>query len=61
MPTIKLNDKGIRILENYHWNGNIRQLKNVAEQLSVLEKERLISDQILLSYLPKIIKITFLL
>ena len=27
MPTIKLNDKGIRILENYHWNGNIRQLK----------------------------------
>ena len=53
MPTIKLNDKGIRILENYHWNGNIRQLKNVAEQLSVLEKERLISDQTLLSYLPK--------
>ena len=53
MPTIKLDDKGVHILENYHWNGNIRQLKNVAEQLSVLEKERLISDDILFSYLPK--------
>ena len=53
MPTIKLSDKSVVILENYHWNGNIRQLKNVAEQLSVLEKERLISDETLLRYLPK--------
>ena len=53
MPTIKLSDKSVGILENYHWNGNIRQLKNVAEQLSVLEKERLISDETLLRYLPK--------
>ena len=53
MPTIKLSDKSVHILENYHWNGNIRQLKNVAEQLSVLEKERLISDETLLAYLPK--------
>ena len=53
MPTIKLSDKSVEILENYHWNGNIRQLKNIAEQLSVLEKERLISDKTLLRYLPK--------
>ena len=53
MPTIKLSDKSVEILENYHWNGNIRQLKNVAEQLSVLEKERLISDETLTRYLPK--------
>ena len=52
MPTIKLSDKSVEILENYHWNGNIRQLKNVAEQLSVLEKERLISDETLTRYLP---------
>ena len=53
MPTIKLSDKSVETLENYHWNGNIRQLKNVAEQLSVLEKERLISDETLTRYLPK--------
>tara|TARA_Y100000766_G_C18600438_1_gene456376 strand:- start:36 stop:635 length:600 start_codon:yes stop_codon:yes gene_type:complete len=53
MPTIKLSEKSVHILENYYWNGNIRQLKNVAEQLSVLEKERLISDETLLVYLPK--------
>jgi transcriptional regulator with PAS, ATPase and Fis domain len=52
MPTIKLSDKSVEILENYHWNGNIRQLKNIAEQLSVLEKERLILDETLLRYLP---------
>ena len=53
MPTIKLSDKSVEILENFHWNGNIRQLKNVAEQLSVLEKERLISEETLTRYLPK--------
>jgi len=53
MPIIKLSEKSVNQLENYYWNGNIRQLKNVAEQLSVLEKERLISDEILLGYLPK--------
>ena len=42
MPTVRLDEEAQLLLKNYRWNGNIRQLKNVAEQLSVLEKERLI-------------------
>jgi len=52
MPTIKLSDKSVEILENYHWNGNIRQLKNIAEQLSVLEEKRMIKKEVLVDYLP---------
>ena len=37
----------------YRWNGNIRQLRNVAEQLSVLEEKREVSSQFLQSYLPE--------
>ena len=53
MPSIKLEDDAIKTLTNYRWNGNIRQLKNIAEQLSVLEKDRSISNQTLINYLPK--------
>ena len=53
MPSIKLNDEAITALINYHWKGNIRQLKNVAEQLSVLEEDRSISKEVLKDYLPK--------
>jgi transcriptional regulator with PAS, ATPase and Fis domain len=53
MPSIKLADDAIKTLTNYRWNGNIRQLKNIAEQLSVLEKDRSISNQTLINYLPK--------
>ena len=52
MPTIKLNDEAIHVLKNYSWAGNIRQLKNVAEQLSVLEENRLISKEVIKDYLP---------
>ena len=52
MPTIKLNDEAIQVLKNYSWAGNIRQLKNVAEQLSVLEENRLISKEVIKDYLP---------
>ena len=52
MPTIKLNDEAIQVLTNYSWAGNIRQLKNVAEQLSVLEENRLISKEVIKDYLP---------
>ena len=40
MPTIRLDEKAQNLLKNYVWNGNIRQLKNITEQLSVLEKNR---------------------
>ena len=52
MPTIKLNDEATHVLTNYSWAGNIRQLKNVAEQLSVLEENRLISKEVIKDYLP---------
>ena len=52
MPTIKLNEEAINILTNYRWDGNIRQLKNIAEQLSVLEENRMIKKEVLVNYLP---------
>ena len=52
MPTIKLTDAAIQILLKHRWAGNIRQLRNIAEQLSVLEQNRTISAETLISYLP---------
>lgn len=52
MPAIKLDDSAVELLLKYRWSGNIRQLRNVAEQISVLETKREISSQTLLSYLP---------
>ncbi len=52
MPPIRLEDNAIQFLEKYRWNGNIRQLRNVAEQISVLETNRVISAQALMAYLP---------
>lgn len=54
MPTIKLDEEAISILTNYRWHGNIRQLKNIAEQLSVLEENRMIKKDVLLDYLPNL-------
>ncbi len=53
MPAIKLEDNAIPYLLNYRWSGNIRQLRNAAEQISVLETKRDISLQTLMSYLPQ--------
>ena len=52
MPVIKLTRDAQIMLQQYRWPGNIRQLKNVAEQMSVLERERLIDIDILQKYLP---------
>lgn len=52
MPAIKLDDNAVEVLLKHRWNGNIRQLRNVAEQISVLETKRDITAQSLLSYLP---------
>ncbi|WP_179008717.1 sigma-54 interaction domain-containing protein [Winogradskyella forsetii] len=52
MPTVKLTDDAVSSLEKFRWNGNIRQLRNVAEQLSVLEQNRTISGTTLQNYLP---------
>ena len=53
MPSIKLDNDAIGLLTNYRWGGNIRQLKNIAEQLSILEEDRNITKDILVNYLPK--------
>ena len=52
MPTIRLNDDAIKLLQNYRWTGNIRQLRNVVEQISVLESSRDIDGINLKNYLP---------
>ncbi|MDG1263925.1 MAG: sigma-54 dependent transcriptional regulator [Flavobacteriaceae bacterium] len=52
MPTVRLDESAHKILTQYNWNGNIRQLRNVAEQISVLEKERELNSVVLMSYLP---------
>lgn len=52
MPTIRLEDDAVQMLLRYPWSGNIRQLRNVAEQISVLEQTRDISADILRDYLP---------
>lgn len=53
MPAIKLTESGVQLLNKYRWSGNIRQLRNIAEQISVLEQNRDISAEVLQSYLPK--------
>lgn len=52
-PPIQLDDEAQQLLINYSWPGNVRQLKNVAEQLAVLERDRLITAPILLNYIPQ--------
>jgi len=52
MPAITLTDEARRVLENYYWRGNIRQLKNVAEQISAVEESRAVTPEILARYLP---------
>ncbi len=52
MPTVKLTDNAVQLLLKHRWSGNIRQLRNVAEQISVLEQNRTISAEALKSYLP---------
>ena len=53
MPPLRLDDNAVQVLQKFRWSGNIRQLRNVAEQISVLETNRDISANTLLSYLPQ--------
>ncbi|MBE2246302.1 MAG: sigma-54-dependent Fis family transcriptional regulator [Candidatus Competibacteraceae bacterium] len=52
IPPIRLTESARELLQNYRWPGNIRQLKNITEQISILEKDRDISAEILVTYLP---------
>jgi transcriptional regulator with PAS, ATPase and Fis domain len=53
MPSIQLDEDAVRILTNYRWPGNVRQLKNITDQISIIEKNREINSVILLKYLPQ--------
>lgn len=53
MPTIRLSEEATKTLTNYPWPGNIRQLKNTTEQISIIEQEREISSATLSLYLPE--------
>ena len=53
MPTVQLSPEAVKELLRYRWPGNIRQLRNIAEQISVVEQKREISAETLLSYLPE--------
>lgn len=52
MPAIRLTPEAVNIIENYVWSGNIRQLKNLVEQISVIESKREIDEITIQSYLP---------
>ena len=52
MPTLRLDESAVKSLINYSWKGNIRQLRNLTEQMSVIEQNRTIFKPILESYLP---------
>ena len=52
IPVITLTPEAVKILESYRWDGNVRQLKNVAEQISIIEQQRIITDSTLERYLP---------
>ena len=52
MPPISINDDARRMLISYKWPGNIRQLKNITEQISIIEESRSVTPEVLLRYLP---------
>ena len=52
MPALKLSDEALKVITEHQWQGNIRQLRNIAEQMSVLEKDRVLPVEKLKNYLP---------
>ena len=53
-PPIQLDENAVKVLENYPWPGNIRELKNLAEQISVLSENRMLSAEQLLQFMPQL-------
>jgi transcriptional regulator with PAS, ATPase and Fis domain len=53
IPVIELSDEAKLMLENYRWPGNVRQLKNITEQISIIERNRKIAAEVLRRYLPE--------
>ncbi len=53
MPPLELDEEAQRIIVNYRWYGNVRQVKNVAEQISIIEEKKQINAATLLKYMPE--------
>ena len=53
MPSVQLDEEAISLLTTYRWNGNIRQLKNMTEQLSIIEKDKNVDRSTMQKYLPQ--------
>ncbi len=53
MPGIRLDEEARQIITSFPWPGNIRQLKNITEQLSIIERERTITGSVMRGYLPR--------
>jgi transcriptional regulator with PAS, ATPase and Fis domain len=54
LPPLRLDEEAVRLLEQYRWPGNIRQLRNLAEQMSVIETTRMVGRDLLKTYLPQV-------
>ena len=52
MPAVQLTDDARNLLVTYHWPGNVRQLKNITEQISIMESQRVVTAEVLKGYLP---------
>ncbi len=59
MPAIRLNDEAVKLLEHYHWPGNIRELRNLTDRISVLEEMRMVTAETLQRYLPQAINVDY--
>lgn len=53
MPAVRLTEDAVKMLQEFRWPGNIRQLKNVTEQISIIERERIVDSATLQKYLPQ--------
>ncbi|HPE55308.1 MAG TPA: sigma-54 dependent transcriptional regulator [Bacteroidales bacterium] len=53
MPSLQLSPEAVKMLTNYRWQGNVRQLKNITEQVSIIEQNRDITPETLSRYLPE--------
>jgi transcriptional regulator with PAS, ATPase and Fis domain len=54
MPPMDVSEEAMRLLEHYRWPGNIRQLKNITEQIAVIERDKFVSPEIVRKYLPEV-------
>ncbi len=53
-PALRLTEKAMMMMENYRWEGNIRQMKNIVDQMSLIEENRIVDETVVAEYLPRL-------